>query len=73
MDDSNEDQRLPHQCDPPVPVSLDELKRLGVLYFHFDIDDAGKYKWVFFHFNIQHDECILVCFHFSANYSGKQK
>lgn len=33
MDSSEEDQRLPHQLDPPKPVSLDDLKNCGVLYW----------------------------------------
>ena len=33
MDSSNEDQRLPHQLDPPQPVSLEVLKNCGVLYW----------------------------------------
>ena len=33
MDSSDEDQRLPHQLDPPEPVSLEDLKNCGVLYW----------------------------------------
>ncbi|XP_064653144.1 acireductone dioxygenase-like [Lineus longissimus] len=33
MDDSLEDQRLPHRLDPPQPVSYDGLKKIGVLYW----------------------------------------
>ena len=33
MDSSEEDQRLPHQLDPPEPLSLDDLKNCGVLYW----------------------------------------
>lgn len=33
MDSSNEDQRLPHHMEPPQFVSLDELKKWGVLYW----------------------------------------
>lgn len=36
MDDSDSDQRLEHQLDPPEFVSLDKLKELGVLYWTFD-------------------------------------
>ncbi|XP_031570315.1 1,2-dihydroxy-3-keto-5-methylthiopentene dioxygenase-like [Actinia tenebrosa] len=39
MDSSDEDQRLPHQLDPPQPVSLDQLKQLGVLYWKLDADN----------------------------------
>lgn len=33
MDSSEEDQRLPHELDPPKPVSLDDLRNCGVLYW----------------------------------------
>ncbi|XP_020871621.1 1,2-dihydroxy-3-keto-5-methylthiopentene dioxygenase 4 isoform X3 [Arabidopsis lyrata subsp. lyrata] len=33
MDDSNEDQRLPHHLNPKELVSLDYLAELGVLYW----------------------------------------
>ena len=33
MDDSNEDPRLPHHCNPNKFVSLDQLAELGVLYW----------------------------------------
>lgn len=36
MDDSDEDQRQPHQLDPPKFVSLEKLKSLGVDYWFFD-------------------------------------
>lgn len=33
FDDIPGDQRLPHITEPPRPVSEDELKNLGVLYW----------------------------------------
>ncbi|XVE81672.1 hypothetical protein DITRI_Ditri15bG0084000 [Diplodiscus trichospermus] len=39
MDDSKEDQRLPHQRYPNEPVSLDHLAELGVLYWHLNPKD----------------------------------
>lgn len=36
MDDSDTDQRLEHQLDPPQFVSLDKLTQLGVLHWIFD-------------------------------------
>jgi len=39
MDSSEADQRLPHQLDPPEPVSLDYLKKVGVLYWKIDADN----------------------------------
>ncbi|KAK9101080.1 hypothetical protein Scep_024510 [Stephania cephalantha] len=38
MDDSNEDQRLPHHRDPKEFVSLDRLDELGVLSWRLDAD-----------------------------------
>ncbi|KAM0006113.1 putative oxidoreductase [Helianthus debilis subsp. tardiflorus] len=39
MDDSNEDQRLPHHKDPKEFVSLDKLAELGVLSWRLDADN----------------------------------
>jgi 1,2-dihydroxy-3-keto-5-methylthiopentene dioxygenase len=38
MDDSNEDQRLPHHRNPPEYVSLQKLEELGVLSWRLDAD-----------------------------------
>lgn len=32
MDESPEDQRAPHRLQPNCPVSLEQLRRLGVVY-----------------------------------------
>lgn len=42
MDSSNADQRLPHQLDPPQPVSLEDLSNSGVLYWKLDADNLEK-------------------------------
>ncbi|MCH97489.1 12-dihydroxy-3-keto-5-methylthiopentene dioxygenase, partial [Trifolium medium] len=39
MDDSNEDQRLPHHKEPKEFVSLDQLAELGVLSWKLDADN----------------------------------
>jgi len=44
MDSSDEDQRLPHQLDPPQPVSLADLEQLGIVYYNIEIDSEGEYK-----------------------------
>ncbi|CAL8294177.1 unnamed protein product [Arctogadus glacialis] len=38
MDSSDEDQRLPHKLSPNQPVSLDELKKIGVLHWKLNAD-----------------------------------
>lgn len=38
MDDSDEDQRKPHRLNPNQPVSLDQLKKLGVFYWKLNAD-----------------------------------
>ncbi|XP_036904559.1 1,2-dihydroxy-3-keto-5-methylthiopentene dioxygenase [Sturnira hondurensis] len=38
MDDSNDDPRLPHRAEPARPVGLEQLRRLGVLYWKLDAD-----------------------------------
>lgn len=41
MDESDTDQRLDHQRDPPQPVDLEQLQKLtGVLYWHIDVQDV---------------------------------
>eukprot|EP00798_Chlamydomonas_sp_ICE-L_P022316 gene22316-29389_t len=39
MDDSTDDQRLPHKLEPDQPAPLDVLKKLGVLYWRVDADN----------------------------------
>uniref|UniRef100_A0A6Q2YCS4 Acireductone dioxygenase n=1 Tax=Esox lucius TaxID=8010 RepID=A0A6Q2YCS4_ESOLU len=38
MDDSDEEQRMPHKRNPNEPVSLEELEKLGVFYWKLDAD-----------------------------------
>uniref|UniRef100_A0A3P9KXM1 Acireductone dioxygenase n=1 Tax=Oryzias latipes TaxID=8090 RepID=A0A3P9KXM1_ORYLA len=38
MDSSDEDQREPHRLHPHQPVSLDQLKELGVFHWRLDAD-----------------------------------
>lgn len=38
MNETDEDQRLPHHCDPPQYVSVEKLADLGVLSWHLDAD-----------------------------------
>lgn len=38
MDSSEEDQRKPHRLNPNEPVSLDQLKKLGVFYWKLQAD-----------------------------------
>eukprot|EP01018_Ginkgo_biloba_P029379 Gb_08131 [translate_table: standard] len=40
MDDSAEDQRLPHHTNSPQYVSLEKLADLGVLYWKLDADNV---------------------------------
>ncbi|KAF8301438.1 Acireductone dioxygenase [Clavulina sp. PMI_390] len=35
----NPDQRLPHMFEPDRPVSLEDLKKLGLLYWHVPTED----------------------------------
>mmetsp|Transcript_18741 Transcript_18741/g.40301 ORF Transcript_18741/g.40301 Transcript_18741/m.40301 type:complete len:202 (-) Transcript_18741:796-1401(-) len=39
MDDSTEDQRLPHRLNPNKPATLEKLRGLGVLYWKLDADN----------------------------------
>ncbi|XP_006626443.1 acireductone dioxygenase [Lepisosteus oculatus] len=38
MDKSSEDKRKPHKLDPNQPVTLDELKKIGVYYWKLNAD-----------------------------------
>jgi len=40
MNAGDEDQREEHKQTPNVPVSLDELKAFGVLYYRMDADNV---------------------------------
>lgn len=41
MDGSEEDQRRPHRLEPHQPVSLEQLKELGVLYWQVSPQKAA--------------------------------
>ena len=41
MDESADDPRLPHRGDPCSPVGLEQLRRLGVLYWKVRSAGAG--------------------------------
>lgn len=41
MDESADDPRLPHRGDPCSPVGLEQLRRLGVLYWKVRGAGAG--------------------------------
>ncbi|XP_056420081.1 acireductone dioxygenase [Hyla sarda] len=76
MDDSEEDQRKPHQLQPNQPVSLDELRPLGVHYFRLDADNyetdpelakirkENNYSWT---------DIITIHKHTLPNYEQKLK
>ncbi|KAL7872953.1 hypothetical protein AOLI_G00120240 [Acnodon oligacanthus] len=38
MDESAEDQRLPHRLEPNKPVSLEDLQKIGVFYWKLNAD-----------------------------------
>uniref|UniRef100_A0A0D6R4G9 Acireductone dioxygenase n=1 Tax=Araucaria cunninghamii TaxID=56994 RepID=A0A0D6R4G9_ARACU len=42
MNETDEDQRLPHHCEPEQYVSLEKLAEIGVLYWH--LDDVDNYE-----------------------------
>eukprot|EP01147_Barroeca_monosierra_P004909 gene4909-6910_t len=38
MDTSDADQRLPHKTEPVQPITVEDLRELGVLYWHVPVD-----------------------------------
>ncbi|XP_046893061.1 1,2-dihydroxy-3-keto-5-methylthiopentene dioxygenase isoform X1 [Hypomesus transpacificus] len=38
IDDSDEDQRMPHKLNPNQPVSLEDLQKLGIFHFKLNAD-----------------------------------
>ncbi|KAH1086437.1 1,2-dihydroxy-3-keto-5-methylthiopentene dioxygenase 2 [Glycine soja] len=69
LDDSDEDQTLPHHKAPKEFVSLDQLVELGVLSWKLDADNHGndpelkkiheEHGYTYMHFHT--DEEILFC------------
>ncbi|KAG8854548.1 1,2-dihydroxy-3-keto-5-methylthiopentene dioxygenase [Tulasnella sp. 330] len=43
-DNKQTDQRLPHECNPPEPVDLADLKKIGVLHWRIPIDEVAAEK-----------------------------
>jgi hypothetical protein len=55
MDDSSEDQRLPHRQNPNKPATKEQLDELGVLQWHLDDADKFVYAEHFFSLSLHHD------------------
>ncbi|XP_038052093.1 1,2-dihydroxy-3-keto-5-methylthiopentene dioxygenase-like [Patiria miniata] len=76
MDDSNVDQREPHQLDPPQFVDFDYLKTLGVLYWKVDADNLegeGLLAKVRKERNYNYEDIITVSKESLPNYDEKLK
>ncbi|KAG9013320.1 1,2-dihydroxy-3-keto-5-methylthiopentene dioxygenase [Tulasnella sp. JGI-2019a] len=44
FDNEPTDQRLPHECNPPEPVDLSVLEKIGVLHWRIPVDDDYQSK-----------------------------
>lgn len=76
MDESADDPRLPHRTEPARPVGLEQLRRLGVLYWKLDADkyendpelekirNERNYSWM---------DIITICRDKLPNYEEKIK
>ncbi|XP_065184468.1 acireductone dioxygenase-like [Sycon ciliatum] len=77
MDSSADDQRLPHQCEPPKPVALDELRDLtGVLHWQIDADryeEEGKLAGIQKERGYSYTDVITVSPEKLQNYEEKIK
>ncbi|XP_078382172.1 acireductone dioxygenase-like [Oculina patagonica] len=76
MDSSDEDQRLPHQLDPPQPVSLEDLKNCGVLYWKLDADNyetEEKLAEIREQRGYNYDDCVTCTPEKLPNYEQKLK
>ncbi|CAH3154953.1 unnamed protein product [Porites lobata] len=76
MDSSDEDQRLPHQLDPPQPVSLEDLENCGVLYWKLDADNfekEGKLSEIRAQRGYTYSDCITCTPEKLPNYEQKIK
>ena len=58
MDSSDEDQRLPHQLDPPQPVSLEDLENCGVLYWQVSSSNHGT-EWFTYDIKTDCTMCMI--------------
>ncbi|KAK6914003.1 Acireductone dioxygenase ARD family [Dillenia turbinata] len=89
MEESDEDQRLPHHRNPKQFVSLDHLADLGVIYWHLNpknyeydeelqkIRDARGYNYMklknFFTEHIHADEEIRYCLEGSGYFDVRDR
>lgn len=76
MDSSDEDQRKPHRLSPDQPVSLDELKTLGVFYWKVTTQLTANLAPVFYICTVfiykasyrLNMHCDLSCRHFRCSH-----
>ncbi|XP_022138499.1 1,2-dihydroxy-3-keto-5-methylthiopentene dioxygenase 4-like [Momordica charantia] len=76
MDDSNEDQRLPHHRDPKEFVSMKQLAELGVLYWKLNpnnYENDEELKKIREDRGYNYVDLLDICPEKLANYEGKLK
>ncbi|EIE26677.1 aci-reductone dioxygenase [Coccomyxa subellipsoidea C-169] len=73
MDESTEDQRLPHRLEPNETVSLEHLQKLGVVYWKVDGEEDPKLQAIRDARGYSYKDVITVSPDKLPNYEAKIK